>query len=202
MRNGDSEIARPEQSGSDENRSSRHDGCGDGCSLARDRRVFCVSGSRSQNDQGRQRAVRRIVGWHPRLGHEYGGAENGDTFSEIDASTGKVVKTIKVGRGALGVSSDGTHVWVTNTDGGTVSEIDASTGTVVNTIQSARTGRGVSSDGTHVWVTNFTLDDTVSEIDASTGTVVNTIPVSGHGLKGCRRMAPTSGSRTERRYGQ
>jgi YVTN family beta-propeller protein len=34
----------------------------------------------------------------------------------------------------LGLSSDGTHVWVTNAIGDTVSEIDASSGTVVNTI--------------------------------------------------------------------
>ena len=89
---------------------------------------------------------------------------------------GTVVNTIPVGSEPLGVSSDGTHVWVTNVDDGTVSEIDASTGTVVNTISVGSGPYGVSSDGTHVWVANIG-DDTVSEIDASTGTVVNTIPV-------------------------
>ena len=95
-------------------------------------------------------------------------------------SAAAVVKTIKVGSHPVGVSSDGTHVWVTNYDDGTVSEIDASTGTVVNTINVGSRPPGVSSDGTHVWVTNAgggLSSGTVSEIDASTATVVNTIPV-------------------------
>ena len=110
------------------------------------------------------------------------GSRTAAALSEIDASTGTVVKTIPVGSEPTGVSSDGTHVWVTYLSGDTVSEIDASTGTVVNTIPvgtgTAYVTEGVSSDGTHVWVTN-SGDGTVSEIDASTGTVVNTIPVGG-----------------------
>ncbi len=74
------------------------------------------------------------------------------------------------------MSSDGTHVWVTNAvDGnaaaGTVSEIDASTGTVVNTITVGSAGSyppGVSSDGTHVWVANAAAG-TVSEIGIQKG---------------------------------
>ncbi len=92
------------------------------------------------------------------------------------ASAAAVVKTIKVGSGPAGVSSDRTHVWVANSGGDTVSEIDASTGTVVNTIPVGSGPWGVSSDGTHVWVAN-SVGDTVSEIDASTGTVVRTITV-------------------------
>ena len=67
--------------------------------------------------------------------------------------------------------------------------------------RSAATPTGVSSDGTHVWVANGG-DGTVSEIDASTGTVVSTIPVGSDPDRRCPRMAPTSGSRTSRRYGQ
>ncbi len=98
------------------------------------------------------------------------------------ASAAAVIKTIPVGEYPLGVSSDGTHVWVANEHSFTVSEIDASTGTVVNTIPCCGVlgdafgedaPAAVSSDGTHVWVTD---DGTVSEIDASTGTVVNEIP--------------------------
>lgn len=52
----------------------------------------------------------------------------GNKVVEIDASTGKVVRTIKprAPQGAAGaVSSDGTHVWVANFYGfvGTVTEI-------------------------------------------------------------------------------
>jgi YVTN family beta-propeller protein len=109
----------------------------------------------------------------------------GHTVSEIDASTGTVIRTIPVGSDPVGVSSDGTHVWVTNYDEDTVSEIQASSGTVIRTIPvgSYPGADGVSSDGTHVWVTNYTAEagpvpgHTVSEIDASTGTVIRTIPV-------------------------
>jgi YVTN family beta-propeller protein len=61
------------------------------------------------------------------------------------------------------VSSDGTHVWVTNEGGDTVSEIDASTGTVVNTIRVGSGPIGVSSDGSDVWVGNEN-GDTVTDI--------------------------------------
>jgi YVTN family beta-propeller protein len=74
------------------------------------------------------------------------------------------------------VSSDGTHVWVTNESGTTISEIQASSGTVINTIAVGSRPAGVSSDGTHVWVANEG-SDTVSEIEASSGTVIRTIPV-------------------------
>jgi YVTN family beta-propeller protein len=109
----------------------------------------------------------------------------GDTVSEIDAATGTVVNTIKVGGWPVSVSSDGTHVWVANQgtylpgSTGSVTEIDAATGTVVKTIKYARLNPdGVSSDGTHVWVViQGDSGNTVVEIDAATGAVVNTIKV-------------------------
>ena len=72
------------------------------------------------------------------------------------------------------MSSDGTHVWVTNSFDDTVSEIDASTGKVVNTIPVGSRPGGVSSDGTHVWVANGGGNgnsgaNTVSEIQISAG---------------------------------
>ena len=72
-----------------------------------------------------------------------------------------------------GVSSDGTHVWVTNSiSGDTVTELDASTGAYANGTRGSTIGVGnpfsVSSDGTHVWVANY-FDSTVTELDASTG---------------------------------
>ncbi len=62
-----------------------------------------------------------------------------------------------------GVSSDGTHVWVTDLEVITVSELDASTGSVIQTLAVGTGPFGVSSDGTHVWVTNEG-SNTVSEI--------------------------------------
>ncbi|MGH9917841.1 MAG: YncE family protein, partial [Nitrososphaerales archaeon] len=96
--------------------------------------------------------------------------------SEIEAATGEVINTIKVGSEPFGVSSDGTHVWVTNLKEGTVSEIEAATGNVINTIDVGSESAGVSSDGTHVWVTN-SRQGTVSEIEAASGKVINTINI-------------------------
>ena len=103
------------------------------------------------------------------------------------------------------MSSDGTHVWVANSNDGTVSEIDASTGTVVNTITVGSDPVGVSSDGIHVWVTNSGIGgtgDTVSEIDASTGTVVKTIKVGSDPRGVSSDGTPRLGRERRRRYGQ
>ena len=51
-----------------------------------------------------------------------------DTVTELDASTGAVVQTINVGNGPIAVSSDGTHVWVTNLYDNTVTEIAVTNG--------------------------------------------------------------------------
>ena len=123
------------------------------------------------------------------------------------AAAPAVIRTIHVGRFPSGVSSDGTHVWVTNSLSNTVSEIQASSGTVIRTIHVGVDPGGVSSDGTHVWVTSGD-EGTVSEIQASSGTVIRTIHVGDEGSVplACLRMAPTSGSRTKtsepRSYGQ
>jgi YVTN family beta-propeller protein len=100
------------------------------------------------------------------------------------ADAAGVIRTIPVGSLPEGVSSDGTHVWVTNEEEETVREIEASSGNVIRTIPLGiyPVGSypvGVSSDGTHVWVTN-PGDDTVSEILASSGTVIGTIPVGAN----------------------
>jgi len=92
------------------------------------------------------------------------------------AAAAGLIRTIPVGSIPRGVSSDGTHVWVTNYWEGTVSEIEASSGTVIRTIKVGNNPYGVSSDGTHVWVTNRG-GSTVSEIEASSGTVIDTINV-------------------------
>ena len=88
------------------------------------------------------------------------------------------IRSIPVGIHPAYVSSDGTHVWVTNNGEDTVSEIAVSSGTVIRTIPVGSGPVGVSSDGTHVWVAN-SVEDTVSEIEASSGTVIRTIPVGG-----------------------
>jgi len=88
-----------------------------------------------------------------------------------------VTNTISVGSSPYEITSDGTHVWVTNSGNNTVSEIDASTHSVISTISVGRFPCGITSDGTHVWVANKD-DNTVSEIDAKTGIVIGTISVA------------------------
>ncbi len=94
----------------------------------------------------------------------------------VSSAATRVIRTIHVGSYPYGVSSDGTHVWVTNQGEDTVSEIEASNGTVIRTIHVGSEPLGVSSDGTHVWVTNAG-EDTVSEIEVSNGTVIRRIHV-------------------------
>ncbi len=105
-----------------------------------------------------------------------------------------VVATVAVGTNPVGVSSDGTHVWVANYGANTVSEINAATGAVVATKAVGSFPYGVSSDGTHVWVANLGAN-TVSEINAATGAVVATIAV-GTNPAVSPLTAPTCGWRT------
>ncbi len=85
---------------------------------------------------------------------------------------------------AYGISSDGTHVWVSTTTTN-LYEISAATATLVNTITlpAGSTANGVVSDGTDVWVpTNNSgtgLNDAV-EVNASTGSVVAEIPLGSN----------------------
>ena len=110
--------------------------------------------------------------------------DNDNTVTELDASTGAVVQTIGVGSYPYAVSSDGTHVWVTNVFDNTVTELDASTGAVVQTIGVGSFPIGVSSDGSHVWVAN-NRGDTVTELAIANGPLAITttsLPVATPGV--------------------
>lgn len=94
----------------------------------------------------------------------------------------QTIRTIEVGSEPAAISSDGSHVWVTNGAEGedSVSEIDASTGKLLRTIPVSSEPAGVSSNGVDVWVTLPEVGQAngfVVEIDASTGAVLNTIAV-------------------------
>jgi DNA-binding beta-propeller fold protein YncE len=92
----------------------------------------------------------------------------GHTVTEIEASTGRVVRTIAVGAGAVGISADGSDVWVADSVGNAVTQISASTGRVIRTIGVGAVPSAVSSDGSDVWVANVGPDakpgHTVTEI--------------------------------------
>ncbi len=124
------------------------------------------------------------------------------SIAELDASTGALVQLMPGATNAttaawLDISSDGTHVWVSNSGywigptldqtrvSGSVTELDASTGAVVGVIQGSANSLEVpfalSSDGTNVWVADG--GEAVDQIDAATGAVVQVIPSSTIGIQ-------------------
>ena len=114
-------------------------------------------------------------------------------MTELNASTARSSSTIGVGSHPLGISSDGTHVWVTNNGGGnSVNELDASTAAVVHTITVGLNPDGISSDGNHVWVTSQN-DNTVSEIGINTATLY--VSPSGSGTV-CSQASPCGSIQT------
>jgi YVTN family beta-propeller protein len=100
----------------------------------------------------------------------------GNSVTEINASTGAIVQTINVGSSPQSISSDGTHVWVANSGGNSVTELNASTGAIVQTINVGSEPGAISSDGTYVWVAN-SGGNSVTELNALTGAVVQTVNV-------------------------
>lgn len=66
-------------------------------------------------------------------------SNNENTVSAVDVSRGKVVETVEVGGGPIGLFFDGENVSVANSDDGTVSVIDESEREVIATYE---TGRG------------------------------------------------------------
>jgi hypothetical protein len=76
------------------------------------------------------------------------------------------------------IASDGTHVWVANSDSNSVTELSARTGRLVQVIAGSRfkfsSPWSIASDGTHVWVSS--LEGTsVTELSAATGGHVGVI---------------------------
>jgi YVTN family beta-propeller protein len=121
-----------------------------------------------------------------------------------------VVQTIALGSGFLpgGVSSDGSHVWVTSErpneadkpGGSVLVELNASNGSLVAVPSgSLFSFSGVSSDGSHVWVAIFGTS-TVTEQNASDGSFVQTIGVgadpSGISSDGTHVWVANSGDST------
>jgi YVTN family beta-propeller protein len=73
-------------------------------------------------------------------------AKPNDTVSVIDVADGKVVETIRTGKGAHGVtvSTDGAFVFITNIEDGTVSAIDTATRKVIAEFSVGRGPNGIT----------------------------------------------------------
>ena len=72
-----------------------------------------------------------------------------NTVTELDAPTGSLAQVLSGSQYGFqdpsAVSSDGTHVWVSNWYGNSVTELDASTGALVQVI------KGPSTASTNPW---------------------------------------------------
>ena len=123
-----------------------------------------------------------------------GGAYDPGSVTELSASTGAVIQNISAPTDCVyncdfdepnAISSDGTHVWITNGGNGYFTELSASTGAITQASftpfgASGEAPDAVSSDGTHVWIAYTGLD--VSELSASTGAPIQ--EYGGAGLNG------------------
>ncbi len=80
--------------------------------------------------------------------------------------------------GPTGITTCGSHVWVTNVSGDSVTEFEASSGARDQIISSALNifsePTGIAANGTDLWVTNLS-SDSVAELNCATGTSVRGI---------------------------
>jgi YVTN family beta-propeller protein len=76
-----------------------------------------------------------------------------DLVGRVDARTGRLTDTIRVGRVASGVAAGGGDVWVANHLDGTVSRLDAQRRKATNTIEVGGRPAEVALAGGAVWVT-------------------------------------------------
>jgi YVTN family beta-propeller protein len=73
--------------------------------------------------------------------------------SQIDPSTNRLLRTLPVGDGPIGVAAGEGAVWVTNHREGTVTRIDPASGRVVATIEVGPNPDHVAAGEGGVWVT-------------------------------------------------
>jgi YVTN family beta-propeller protein len=111
--------------------------------------------------------------------------EKAEAVVEIDATAGKVVRTLRTAQaGTHSVVAAGGKAFTANVVSGTVSSLDLDRGAWV---ADRRVGRGpegiaVSPDGSHVWVGNR-ADDTISVLAADDLRVIDTIRAPGMPLR-------------------
>lgn len=86
----------------------------------------------------------------------------GDSVTELDASTGSLVKVISRPRDEFNapwaIASDRTHVWVANAGSNSVTELSASNGHLLKVLSSPIYGfdepAGIAVEGGRVWLAN------------------------------------------------
>ncbi len=134
--------------------------------------------------------------------HVWVANQGGNSVTELSASTGALVRVdsgprygfdqVVSGIGGLivlpgpsAIASDGTHVWVANSNGNSVTELSSSTGALVRVIRGSSYGfdypEGIARNANHVWVVNSN-GNSVTELSASTGALVWVISGSSYGF--------------------
>ncbi|HTZ98090.1 MAG TPA: hypothetical protein VMB18_16935 [Terriglobales bacterium] len=103
----------------------------------------------------------------------FSGAGNG-TVSKLRAIDGTLLGVYTVGPNPLGVTFDGTYIWVANIGGASVTKLQPSDGKVLGTFTVAPEPYSVISDGQHIWVTGA-LE--LTELQGSDGAVVAKYPI-------------------------
>ena len=81
-----------------------------------------------------------------------------------------------VGKFPIGVTFDGTNIWVANGGSNTVTRLRASDGAIVGTFSVGEFPIGLAFDGANIWVTNSDSDN-VTKLRASDGAVLGNFNV-------------------------
>jgi len=104
------------------------------------------------------------------------------SITELNESDGSFVRVITgIGKGLpYGITTDTTHVWMTNEGTNTVYELNESDGSIVKTLTGFRGPTGIMTDGSDLWVANG-AGRTIFEIDESTGSLVRSVRVAPTG---------------------
>lgn len=112
---------------------------------------------------------------------------NGNSVTEFNATTGRLVRNIGDDTDALnwpmGVAAQYGDVWIANLYGNSVTELNASDGSLVRVI----TGDGLNGpdslavQGKHIWVANL-FGDSVTELDSRNGSLVRIVKMRADGF--------------------
>ncbi len=128
---------------------------------------------------------------------------NTTSVTEINASTGALIRVITAGRyqlyGPTGIATTGNTVWVANSGFNSsgnqiasVTEINATTGALIRVITARRyqlnEPAGIAATGNTVWVAN---GGSVTEINAATGALIRVITARRYQLNGLVGIAAT-----------
>jgi hypothetical protein len=113
-----------------------------------------------------------------------------DSLIELDASTGRWIRTITLpGDSAGGISAAGNDIWVEG--GEAVAEVNAASGGVTFQ-QTLGDGNAIVDDGTHVWVTDLGHahpNGSIIELNAGNGQPIRTIAGRNGTLHGISAIA-------------